>query len=202
MLRCFLDNRKGGSAVEFALIVPVFLFFLLGIIDVGRFMWNINEAEKATQIGTRWAAATDYIAPEIFSYSYAINGGVPQGTTVPESKFGGVVCTSDGSTATCTCTGTCTFSGPTADQDAFNRLVGRMNEIYGGIGSANVVVVYSYSGLGYAGDPIGSDVDPIVTVEVKDLQFNPIFLAGIFGWGLPTLSYSLTMEDGEGYYSN
>ena len=77
-----------------------------------------------------------------------------------------------------------------------------MNQIYGGIGNQNVQIDYDWSGLGYSGDHNGSDVDPLVTVTVKNVAFRPIFLAGIFNFGLPDLSYTLTMEDGEGVYSN
>ena len=77
-----------------------------------------------------------------------------------------------------------------------------MNQIYGGIGSTNVTVDYDWSGLGYAGDPTGPDVAPLVTVRTTGLQFRPTFLANIFDFGLPDLSYTLTMEDGQGTFAN
>ncbi len=207
-------DERATSAVEFALVVPVVILFLLGIIDVGRFIWNTNEVEKAVQIGTRWAVATDIIpgddsANGLKNYSYAINGGIPQGQVVPKaapggggSGFPGVVCTSTAAgTVTCTCKASCPFT-TTTDGASFTNIVGRMNQIYGGIGNENVQIDYDWSGLGYSGDPNGSDVDPLVTVTVKDVGFRPIFLAGIFNFGLPDLSYTLTMEDGEGVFSN
>ncbi|WP_230292552.1 TadE/TadG family type IV pilus assembly protein [Croceicoccus sp. Ery5] len=204
--RLYADNRA-ASAVEFALVVPVMILFLLGIIDVGRFIWNTNEVEKAVQIGTRWAVATDIIpgddtANGLKNYSFAISGAVPQGDVVPVSSFPGVTCTSTSAGAvTCTCKAACSFSTVTTG-DSFTNLVGRMNQIYGGISNENVQIDYDWSGLGYSGDPFGSDVDPLVTVTVKDVAFRPIFLAGIFNFGLPDLSYTLTMEDGEGDFSN
>ena len=56
-VRSFLRDERATSAAEFALVLPVMLFFLLGIIDVGRFMWYVSQAEKATQIGRagRWS---------------------------------------------------------------------------------------------------------------------------------------------------
>lgn len=195
----FLRSERAASAAEFALVLPVMLFFLLGIIDVGRFIWNLNQAEKATQIGARWAVVTDMVPANLASYSYATSGGIAQGSVVPKSEFPGISCTS--SACTCKSGGTCDF-GTARDPAAFNRLVARMNQIYGGIGPTNVTVDYDWSGLGYAGDPTGSDVDPLVTVRVSGLQFRPIFLGRIFNFGLPPLSYTLTMEDGEGDYAN
>ena len=44
-LRSFARDERATSAAEFALVLPVMLFFLLGIIDVGRFMWYVSQAE-------------------------------------------------------------------------------------------------------------------------------------------------------------
>ena len=54
-------DRSGAGAAEFALVLPLFLMFLLGIIDAGRYMWEHNRAEKATQMGTRYAVVTDMV---------------------------------------------------------------------------------------------------------------------------------------------
>ena len=44
-----MHNRSGASAAEFALVLPILLILLLGIIDAGRWLWTYNRAEKATQ---------------------------------------------------------------------------------------------------------------------------------------------------------
>lgn len=193
-----LRDKRGGPAAEFALVLPLILLFLLGIIDVGRFAWEINRAEKATQTGARWAAVTDMIPAGLAAYSFATSGTVPAGTTVPASAFPGVSCTSAG----CTCLGSCGFP-TTASSTAFAALVDRMNDIKPDITGANVVVDYRYSGLGFAGDPNGPDVAPIISVRLQGLQFVPITLV-LFGGSidLPDFSYSLTMEDGSGAQSN
>ena len=54
-----LRDRSAASAAEFALVLPLLIVFLLGIIDAGRFMWEYNEAEKATQMGARYAVVAD-----------------------------------------------------------------------------------------------------------------------------------------------
>jgi Flp pilus assembly protein TadG len=204
--RRLAQDTDGGPAAEFALVLPVALLFLLGIIDVGRYMWEVNRAEKATQIGARYAAATDMVASGLASYSFAAqaSGAIPAGTTVPVADFPGVDCSSDGSTTTCTCAtgGTCAFP-LTANSAAFNAMVARMDDIKKDITPAKVLITYSYSGLGFAGDPNGPDVAPIITVKLRNMQFTPLtgllFRARL---DLPDFSYALTMEDGSGTVSN
>ncbi len=43
-------------------MLPLLILFLFGIIDGGRFLWEINKAEKATQAGARVAVVTDVIS--------------------------------------------------------------------------------------------------------------------------------------------
>jgi hypothetical protein len=202
----FAPDCGAASAAEFALVLPAFLLFLLGTFDVGRFIWFVNENEKAAQIGARWAVATDMICTglEEGTWSFAVNQNPPilQGNTVPQSVFPGVSF-AGGSASSCTCAsgGTCSFP-LTADTAAFNTLVGRMNEIQPRLGPNDVSIDYSWSGLGYSGDPNGPDVSPVVTVRIKNLGFRPLFLGGFITLGIPGASYSLTMEDGDGNYAN
>ena len=163
-------------------------------------MWDVNRAEKATQTGARWAVATDILASGLVNYSFAVDGGILQGEPIPEANFPGVDC--DNAGCTCANGGTCDFDLD-ADPTAFAALVDRMNDIKADIVAANVSVNYRFSGLGYAGDPNGPDVSPIVTVEVRNLPFTPMIgaLLGI-SIDIPDLSYSLTMEDAAGTVSN
>ncbi|WP_374614591.1 TadE/TadG family type IV pilus assembly protein [Sphingorhabdus sp.] len=201
IMRNFWKDTVAGPAAEFALVLPIVLLFLFGIIDVGRYMWEVNRAEKATQTGARWAVATDVIAQDLVNYSFAVDGGILQGEPVPETAFPGVICTDSGD---CQCAdgGTCDF-GLTRNADAFDALVDRMDDIKPDIDGDKVTVNYAYSGLGFAGDPNGMDVAPQVTVSVSNLEFTPLIGAMFdISFNLPDLSYSLTMEDGAGDWSN
>ena len=199
----FPRHERGSSAAEFALILPIFILFLLGMIDVGRWVWSFSELEKATQTGARWAVATDMIPSALITYSFATQGNLTQGTVVPKSAFPGVHCagTSAG-TPTCTCKsgGTCGFS-TTGNATAFTTLLTRMQQIQPSIGAANLIVDYDWSGLGFSGDPNGPDVAPIVTVSVQNLRFPLLFLLGT-DVSMPTSRYSMTLEDGQGTVSN
>src|SRR5436305_15092307 len=106
-LRRLLGDRCGASAVEFALVFPLLLLFLFGIIDSARFMWEYNQAEKATPVGVRMAVVTDVIPGGLASAQYVGQtvGGVAltQGDRIPAAALGTLSC----SRTACTCTGTC-----------------------------------------------------------------------------------------------
>lgn len=200
----FRRDERGVTAVEFALILPIFLLFLLGLIDVGRYAWSVNQAEKATQIGARWAVATDMVATGLYNYSFAVNGDVPQGDLIGPGEFDYVTCQDSGGAVACSCQGAsvCNASWVSpVNQAAFDRIVARMRQIYPPIAPANVIVDYQYSGLGFSGDPNGSDVAPLVNVRLQNMSFPLYFMLGT-RVPLPSFSYSLTLEDGEGSVSN
>jgi Flp pilus assembly pilin Flp len=208
-LQHFLRDERGGPAAEFAMVLPILIIFLLGTIDVGRLMWDWNKAEKATQMGVRYAVATDLVPSDLKEYSFAISGSVLQGEPVPEKLFPGIICDAPAGTPACRCDprdtgGSCDNAYlATVDATAFNNIVDRISLFKQDVTAANVVVKYGYSGLGFAGDPNGSDVAPLVTISLQNLDFQPL-LTQIFGntITLPNFSATLTLEDGDGTFSN
>ena len=196
-----LRSEEAASAAEFALVVPILVLLLFAIIDSGRFMWEWNRAEKATQIGVRYAVVTAPVLNGLDnSYSFSISGGIPQGTAVPTTSFDSATCDN----STCSCApggGFC--SAASRNAAAFTAIRTRMTPIYPQIKDANVQVIYKNIGLGFAGDPDGSDVSPLVTVKLRSLTFRPISCL-VFGCSvsMPDFSASLTAEDLSGSTSN
>lgn len=56
-LRRFVRAADGVAAVEFALVVPVFILFCVGIVEAGRMMWIRNSIQTATEEAARYAMA-------------------------------------------------------------------------------------------------------------------------------------------------
>ena len=200
----FVYDRNGASAAEFALVLPLLLLFLLGLIDTGRFMWEYNQAEKATQMGVRYAVTTEMVPSGLEAYSFAVSDGVFAGEPVPTSSFQEASC----NTTSCSCTpggGVCGAIG--YDGIAFDAIVARMKAMYGPITDSNVVVEYRNIGLGYSGDPNGPDVAPLVTVRLiqgpNGFKFKPLSTM-IFGVQVPMPDFraALTLEDGTGTVAN
>jgi hypothetical protein len=170
------------------MVLPLLLLLLFGIIDAGRFMWELNRAEKAAQMGVRYAVVSDPVA-SVVGADFVNDYNIPGGDSVPVGTFNAAVCTS----ASCTVTGSASGG---LNGIAFSQVVAWMQNFYPAIQEANVWVTYQNVGLGYAGDPTGPDVSPLTTVELRNLTFSPMVLFG-GTVNLPPIKATLTLEDGE-----
>lgn len=54
-----MNKQSGATVVEFALVLIVFLTFLLGITDFSRMLFTWNAANEATRAGARYAVVCD-----------------------------------------------------------------------------------------------------------------------------------------------
>ncbi len=195
-------DESGATAAEFALVLPLLLLFLFGIIDVGRLMYTWNQAEKATQMGARMAVVTDMVPGGLYTKDWSTTLG--QGVPVTTASFGEASCTKPASGLQCECNSgdTCPTLTPYVPE-AFNAIVTRMQAFLPTLTAANVAIDYTNSGLGYAGDPNGADVAPLITVRIVGMEFRPITLI-LFdaAFDMPEFRTGLTMEDGSGSVSN
>jgi Flp pilus assembly protein TadG len=203
-------NRLRGDCsaavgAEFAVVLPLLLLLLFGMIDVGRYMWSINMLEKATQVGARWAAVTDTVASGLNTKEFGASLG--QGAKIPASAFGKMHCDKFSGTLTCTCDSNCSGIAMTANSAAFTAMTNRMSQIAPMLTDQNVRITYTNSGLGYAGDPSvnsippSPQVAPVITVSTNNVSFSPFAFLG-FSIKLPVESASMTMEDSVGPSSN
>lgn len=193
--RLFPDTR-GAVAAEFAMIVPVFVILFLGIIDTGMWMWAHNRAEKAAQAAVRHAAVIDFVPADLATTNFASAYNIPSGNPIPIGTIPPITC------------GGPLGSGCSAfgwNGTAYNAILERARRQFPTLTAANLRVRYEHVGLGYAGDPTGADVSPMVTVQIVDNDannrlFNPIILDLIRpqGFTLTDVQASMTMEDGAG----
>lgn len=80
-----LDSR-GVAAVEYALVLPVFLAMVFGIIEIGRLMWYQVSLQRATAVATRCGAVTasDCTTAALIAAKAAVSA---PGITLPASAF-------------------------------------------------------------------------------------------------------------------
>ncbi len=162
------SDESGPALVEHAIVFPLFFVLVLGILEFGNVYSQVIRAEKATEVGVRFAVTSNIVAT-----------GVPDcgvATTEPPGTPCRLVAGSAAWSRTCTAgDGSCSAA-------AFSAIVTRMQAIYGRIAPANVVVEYTGTGLGFVGR--GSPV-PMVTVRLQDMSINFVVLGslvrGLFG---------------------
>lgn len=56
------NRQRGATIIEFALVLLIYLTFLLGITDFARLLFTWNAANEATRAGARYAAVCDSTA--------------------------------------------------------------------------------------------------------------------------------------------
>jgi Flp pilus assembly protein TadG len=206
----FIRDQDGGPLVEAAVLIPILFTFLLGSVDFLNAFRQWNAGTKAVEVGARLAAVSDPVVTGLTGTTNiatsAVSSSVVLGAPMPVFQV-----TCDGATGNCTCTGFCTGVGSTVVAAAMNTIVyGRGNTVCNttsgyynagmcnflpGITGANVKVVYTQTGLGYAGRAAGPV--PTITVSIENVPFQFFFLNDLLGFGnrsMPGLATTITGE--------
>ena len=91
-------SEAGTAMVEFAVLAPVFIFLLVGLIEIGRFSYFALLAANAARAGVQWGAQNLSTADSNYGMGDAAqHDGQNLGWTVTESHF----CTLNGTVTTC-----------------------------------------------------------------------------------------------------
>lgn len=229
-MRRFATSERAATAAEFALVLPVALIFFFGIIDTGRYMWSINEMEKAVQAGARAAVTTDAVVGALDSADFSTAcGGLAVGDRItctdamPQIVCDSTNCSPVGGSCGVVVGTKTPYTGVDCKSSyraaAFGLILARVQQIAPFVRPADVTVTYSPSGLGYNGDPacfgdratVGGeknvcpsgelpDIAPLTTVRIEAPRFRPS-LAPFASFRLPSRAYSLTLEDGRGTWA-
>jgi Flp pilus assembly protein TadG len=78
-LKARLGSERGAELIEFALVVPMLLFILLGIADFGFMFQRYEVLTNAAREGARIAVLPGYNTADVKSRvcSYMLSGGLP-----------------------------------------------------------------------------------------------------------------------------
>jgi Flp pilus assembly protein TadG len=198
----FLTDRSGAVAVEFALVSILFLGLMVGTVDVARLLWEANSIKAGTRAAVRYAVVHQPAATNLIDFDAVTSLGYAGGAAIPASVIGTYTCTS----AACTCAGGSACGSAGVNTANFDNIVAVMQAYYVGVDTTNVVVQYKAVGLGFAGNPFGPDVEPLVTVRLcqasdgsicTPMQFAPGVLQafGVAPFNMPPVASSLSGED-------
>ena len=99
-LRRLGRDRRGATAVEFALILPVLIVALVGLADYGLMVYDSNELENAARAGAQYALKGHDESEDDAAIEDAALAALPDGTGVAVAVSRACLCP-DGTGATC-----------------------------------------------------------------------------------------------------
>lgn len=97
-------SQRGAAAIEFAIVLPILLLFILGIVDLGLMMNSVSVTANAAREGARAAAlgATTAQTQAVARSAFGFLPGAAAATntvTVTCKSAAGASCSLDDSTA-------------------------------------------------------------------------------------------------------
>lgn len=72
--QAFAADRGGNVAIEYAIVLPLLLLFVLGVVDTGRLVWTYATLSRAVEAAARCASintilcASAHSDPELRRY--------------------------------------------------------------------------------------------------------------------------------------
>ena len=187
-IRQFWREQRAAAGAEFALLSLVFAGIVLGIIDFNAIMFEHNRVEKACRVGVRYAVMNDMVAPGIANWDNQA-AGCTSGDPVPPDAISPnpVVCDNT----------SCSAYG--YDANAYQAIVNEMGSVYSRVltdPAVHIEVKYENIGMGFCGNPLGTDIVPLTTVSLSGPTHE--FITPLVG-ALTTIEFkcesTLTGED-------
>ncbi len=198
ILRKFVQSDKGAVSVETSLLITITTILTACAIEASLALWQWNSAQQAARQGARLAATSNVIATDISTMT-GLSESVVAGDPLPY-----YLRTCSGATASCNVGG--------FDETALNLMVFGKDgdgvcgattprargicDVFADIRPENIEIKYEASGFGVAGLP--AKPAPMITVTVRDLEFDYVFLDAFFPnvfSKIPPVSVSVMSED-------
>jgi len=159
---------RGQALVEFAIVIPIFLALLFGIVDLGRVVWANNSLANAAREAARYAIV----------HGGAFANPCPVGPLSPEGNVEAV--------PSATCPYPSTLGSPNVQSIHDTALA------YAHAGGTDITVEVCY-GSGCSGNTHTGNNSRGTPVTVKVSSRVPIFVGSLLGLGDFGVSGSSTM---------
>lgn len=96
-LRRYIQNSRGTAAIEFAIVLPVFLAFIFGSIEFGYVLWANSSLQYGATYGARYAFVNPTASGSAIQ-NYALSViSLPTGSVTYTVSGGGLSLDIDGS---------------------------------------------------------------------------------------------------------
>ena len=175
----FRRESAGATAVETALLAPVFFVAVLSIFDFGLYFWRWNQAVEAARIGVRLAVVSDPVSSDLPAMT-GLETGALAGQPVGEYER---VCTPS------SCTGGGTYSAAAMSRIYYGRGTAEcaggvsvtqagMCDVLRSLTLEDVSVSYRASGVDVAGT--AGALKPLVTVRISGAEPGLVFIDTLF----------------------
>lgn len=178
----FGRDEGGAALIEAALVLPILLLLLFGLMEFSLYAWNAALASKAVQLGVRRAIVSDPVAlgPGLDSRDGTSWQGLPPGArcattaaTNPCPNFA-IRCTA---ATSCRCLrGAC---GYRFSQERLEPILAAMQAVLPALRAENIEISYSTNGSGYVARPGPVPVD--VGLSLVGFHYRPLLLGDLLG---------------------
>ena len=156
----FHRDAEGTVLVEMAIVLPIFLLLLLGLIDFGRMGGEFVMASKAMQRAVRIAAVRPTVCPALPTVNLRGSGAGATTHYGTSCAAGTNFCVNPGVV-------TCTASASNATAAEIWTAIAPLMPSHATV--SNLKLSYSFdANLGFLGGPYV----PVVTVEIQNLNFQ------------------------------
>ena len=184
-LLAWARHRGGGAAVETAILAPFLFTTVIGLFDLGVYLFRWNQAVEATRVGARLASISDPVSSDLAlmtgletgvlpgqpagDYQRVCANGACQGGTYGAAAFSRV------------------YYGPgsTACGDATSRERVGMCDVFSSLRAPQVSIRYTESGTDTAGTP--GALRPLISVTVSGAPSGAAILGQVFAGKFATL---------------
>lgn len=198
ILNTYKKSEDGGVTIETSFVITIMILLTAGVLECALAYWQWNSAQQAARHGARLAATSDPVATDLRVMT-GLGNGFETGDAFPDYflKCSGALNSCDQGGFNSPALQEIIY-GPDGDEvcGATSRERRGICDIVSNIRAENVDISYANSGLGRVGSP--PMPAPLITVTIKDLDFDFIFLNALLPGKfskIPPVSVSVMSED-------